>query len=130
MKNKKIILAAVALVAVIAIFAGVYVATRPATTQGAKAFTVTVVHGDGTTKEFSYNTDEEYLGDALLAEGLIEGEEGPYGLMISTVDGEQAVYETDGAYWALYIGGEYAMTGIDQTPVNDGGSFSLEYTIG
>lgn len=130
MKNKKIILAAVALVAVVAIFAGIYFATRPTTNQGTKTFTVTVVHGDGTSKDFTCHTDEEYLGQALLNDGLIQGEEGPYGLYINTVDGEDAVYETDGAYWSLYVGEEYAMQGIDLTPVNDGDAFKLVYTIG
>ena len=53
-----------------------------------------------------------------------------YGLMITTVDGEQAVYETDGAYWAFYVGDEYASLGVDQTPIADGDSFSLVYTVG
>lgn len=130
MKNKKLILAAVALVAVLAIFLGVYFATRPATAQGSKTFTVTVVHGDGTSKDFTYSTNEEYLGAVLQSEGLIEGEEGPYGMMINSVDGEKAVYEDNGAYWALFVGEEYAMQGIDLTPVNDGDTFRLEYTIG
>lgn len=130
MKNKKLIIAAIALVAVAAIFLGVFFATRPATSQGAKTFTVTVVHADGTSKDFTYNTDEEYLGTVLLAEGLIAGTEGSYGLMIDTVDGERAVWEENGAYWALYVGEEYAMTGADTTPVNDGDTFKLVYTLG
>lgn len=130
MKNKKLIIAAVAVVAVIAIFLGVYFATRPATTTGAKEFTVTVVHADGSATDFLYHTDEEYLGAALTAEGLIEGEEGPYGMYIQVVDGEKAVYEEDGAYWCLYVGEEYATQGIDLTPVNDGDRFQLVYTLG
>ena len=50
--------------------------------------------------------------------------------MISTVDGELADWNVDQGYWALYIGEEYATTGIDLTPIHDGDSFSLEYTIG
>ena len=72
-KNTKLIIGIVALVVVIAVLLGVYLATRPETTQGAKTFTVEVVHSDGTAKTFTYHTDEEYLGDVLLAEGLIEG---------------------------------------------------------
>ena len=130
MKNKKLILAVIALVAVIAIFAGVYFATRPDTAEGSKTFTVTVVHGDGTSKDFTYTTEEAYLGTVLLAEGLIEGDQGEYGLMINAVDGEVADWNENQSYWALYIGEEYAMTGVDQTPINDGDTFKLEYTIG
>ena len=78
----------------------------------------------------TYHTDAEYLGEVLLAEGLVEGDESEYGLMITTVDGEQAVYETDGAYWAFYVGDEYASLGVDQTPIAEGDSFSLVYTVG
>lgn len=130
MKNKKLIVAIVALVAVIAVLLGVYAMARPETAAGAKSITVTVVHKDGTSKDFTYNTDEEYLGPVLLAEGLVEGEEGPYGLVLYAVDGERAVWEENGAYWALYIGEEYATTGADSTPVTDGGSYKLEYTVG
>lgn len=130
MKNKKRILAVVALVAVVAVFLGIWLASRPETTQGAKTYTVTVVHADGTSKEFTYHTDEEFLGDALVDEGLIEGDITEYGLTVHTVDAEVASWEENGAYWALYIGEEYAMTGVSQTPVNDGDSFKWEYTVG
>lgn len=130
MKNKKIIIAAIALVAVIALMVGIYFATRPETSDGTKTFTVTVVHKDGTEKEFTYTTDEEYLGPVLLDEGLITGSEGPYGLMIEAVDGEAASWDENQSYWAFYVGEEYAVTGIDLTPVNDGDTFKLVYTIG
>lgn len=128
MKNKKLVFAAIALVAVVGVLVGVWMMNRPQTTEGTKAYTVTVVHADGSEKAFSYTTDEEYLGAALVAEGLISGDEGPYGLVIITVDGEDAVWEKDNAYWSLYVGDEYAVTGISETPVNDGDSFKLEYT--
>lgn len=130
MKNKKLVLIAVAVVAVIAILLGIYMVSRPETAAGAKEITVTVVHKDGTSKDFVYNTDEEYLGPVLLTEGLVEGEEGPYGLSISAVDGETADWNVDQSYWALFIGEEYATTGADATPVYDGSVFKLVYTIG
>ena len=90
--------------------------------------TVTVVHADGSSKEFTYETDQEFVGPVLVAAGLIQGNEGPYGLEITHVDGEQAIYDTDKAYWALYEGEEYALQGIDTTPVVDGGVYKLVYT--
>lgn len=130
MKNKKLILAVGALLLVIAIMIGVYVSTRPETTEGAKAITVTVIHKDGSEKVFEYSTGEEYLGPALLSEGLIEGEEGQYGLVINVVDGESADWNVDQSYWALYIGEEYATTGADGVVLTDGGTYKLVYTIG
>ena len=129
MKNKKLILGIVALVAVVGVMLGVYFATREDTVQGGKSITVEVVHGDGTTKTFTYSTDAEYLGEVLDAEGLVESEDGPYGMVINAVDGEQAIYEEDGAYWALYEGEDYAMQGADQTVIHDGDVFKLVYTL-
>ena len=128
MKAKKIILAVIAAVLVAALLVGGYFLTRPKTQAGAKTITVTVVHGDGSAKDFTYHTDEEFLGAVILAEGLAEGEDGPYGLYIKVVDGEKAVYEEDNAYWSLYIGEEAALTGADQTPAEDGGVYKLVYT--
>ena len=130
MKNKKMLVVVLALIVVMGAMFGLYMATRPETAAGAKTITVTVVHGDGNSKDFTYNTDEEFLGAVLLAEGLVEGEMGPYGLMISAVDGEEAVWEVNSAYWALFEGDEYATSGADSTPVYDGSTFKLEYTIG
>lgn len=130
MKNKKLILSIVAVVVVAVLALGLYFATRPTTSKGAKAFTVEVVHADGSSKEFKYNTDEEFLGAVLVSEGLVSGTDSEWGLMIDTVDGEKAVWDENGAYWALYIGEEYAQTGVDSTPVNDGDVFRLVYTIG
>lgn len=128
MKNKKQLLALVALVALVGILVGVWMMNRPETSEGTKAYTVTVVHSDGSEKVFEYKTDAEYLGDALVDAGLIAGEDSEFGLTVITVDGEDAVWDTDSAYWALYIGEEYANTGISSTPVGDGDSFRLEYT--
>ena len=130
MKNKKLIVIALALVVLMGALLGVYMATRPETAAGAKTITVTVVHADGSSKDFTYHTDEEYLGPVLTTEGLVVGEMGPYGLMISAVDGEEAVWEVNSAYWALFVGEEYATSGADTTPVYDGSAFKLEYTIG
>lgn len=128
MKNRKQMLILVALVLAVALMAGLYFATRPQTQAGEKTFTVTVVHKDGSTKVFTYTSEEEFVGAVVLAEGLVQGEVGDYGLMVETVDGETAIYEKDNAYWAWYVGEEYAITGIDQTPITDGGVYQLIYT--
>lgn len=102
--------------------------TSGETQSAMKAFTVTVVYADGSSKDFSYESDEEFVGPVLQAAGLIEGKVGQYGLEISHVDGIKAVYAEDGAYWAVYEGEEYAMQGIDTTPIVDGGVYKLVYT--
>ena len=127
MNNKKTILALVALVLVVGVFAGVWLATRPQSAEGMKNITVYIVHSDKTEKVLTYSTDKEYLGELLLAEGLIEGENGYY----TVVDGEEALWnETTQAYWNLLINGEYAMQGMDTTPLVDGDVYRVEYTLG
>ena len=50
--------------------------------------------------------------------------------MFHTVDGEKADWNVNQSYWAFYVGEEYASKGIYETPVTDGGSYKLVYTIG
>ncbi len=128
--NKKTIITAVALVAVIAILVGIYFVTRPETQQGAKAVTVIVVHKDGSEKVFQCRTDAEYLDTVLLDNEIVVGEMGDYGLYFLEADGEIADYNVDGGYWAILIGQEYATTGASGIPVTDGGEYSVVYTIG
>lgn len=130
MKNRKLWIMIAAVVAAAAVLAGVYFARKPNAAEGTKNITVTVVHQDGTEKTFQYTTEETYLGAVLLGEGLVEGENSTYGLMIHAVDGEKASWDENQSYWALYVGEEYAVTGADMTPLSDGGVYKLVYTIG
>ena len=126
--NKKRIIAIVAAVLVIALVATGCSVLRPATQEGMKSFTLTIVHKDGTSKDMNLKSDAEFLGAYLEEEGIIKGEEGQYGIFIKEVEGEKAVYEEDNAYWAFYEGEEYALKGIDQTPITDGAVYKLIYT--
>ncbi len=128
MKNKKLILAVIALAAVMAVFAGVYTATRPDTVDGEKTITVTVVHKDGSEKVFEVTTTEGKLAPALKAEGILPAEDGADG-MYNTVDGETADWDTDQSYWGFYIDGEYAVNGMNDTNITDGAQYRLEYTV-
>ena len=125
---KKILALALSLVMLLTLAA---CGAKPAENDGAvKSFSVTVVHADGTEKVLEYESAETNVGPVLEAAGLIKGNAGPYGMEITEVDGETAIYSTDGAYWAVYVGEEYAMSGIDTTPITDGGVYKLVYTRG
>lgn len=93
---------------------------------GQTQFAVEVTHLDGTVKNFTVNTDKKTVGEALIEVGLIEGENGPYGLMIMAVDGKTHKYEDGGKYWAFYINGEYAMSGVDSTDITAGAAYSFK----
>ncbi len=94
--------------------------------EGNVAFTFTVVDKEGNETQFEIHTDQETVGDALAELGLIAGEEGQYGLYVQTVNGITADYDKDGVYWAFYINGEYAQTGVDLTPITDGEHYSFK----
>ncbi|MBR3766676.1 MAG: DUF4430 domain-containing protein [Clostridia bacterium] len=95
--------------------------------EGEKTVYLSVITPEKTVK-FTVLTDKTVLGEALIDVNLIEGEEGPYGLYIKKVNGISAVYETDGAYWNVSIGGEASNTGIDGIKLADGGEYELTYT--
>lgn len=94
--------------------------------EGATVFVFTVVDAEGVEKFYEIHTDKTVVGDALLELGLIAGEAGEFGLYVKTVDGITIDYDTDGKYWAFYINGEYAMTGVDATSITEGESYSFK----
>ncbi len=123
-----VLLAALMLLSLCACAAAPAGETTAAAAAG-KSFTVTIVHQDGSEKIFSCKTQDKFLGDVLEAEGVIESEGADEG-MFHTVDGEKADWNENGSYWAFYEGEEYAMTGIYDTEIVDGGVYRLVYTVG
>lgn len=95
--------------------------------NGAKTITVEVKAGDDSVT-FTIKTDKTTVGDALIEHDLIAGEEGPYGLYVKAVNGITADFDVDQSYWAFYINGEIAMTGVDTTDITEGATYKLEYT--
>lgn len=94
--------------------------------SGSKQFTFTVVDKEKSETTFTVKSDKQTVGEALLDEKLIEGDESQYGLYVTKVNGIEAVYENDGTYWAFYINDEYAMTGVDSTDIVDGAKYSFK----
>lgn len=94
--------------------------------EGNIQFSFEVVDGDGNTTMFTVNTDKTTVGEALLDCSLIAGEDSEYGLYVKTVNGITADYDVDQTYWAFYIDGQYASTGVDQTEVVAGSTYSFK----
>ncbi len=94
--------------------------------EGSTRFYLEVVDKAGNIERFEINTDKETVGDALLELEIISGDKGAYGLYIKYVNGIRADYDKDGTYWAFYIDGEYAMSGVDTTKVEAGKTYSLK----
>ena len=120
-----IFVVAVILVAVAVIF---FFSSKGA--EGKKDISIEVVNSSEQSTVYDVSTEAEFLRGAMdEADGLeYSGEEGDYGLMVQTVNGELADYDTNGAYWSFYVNGEYCNYGIDSQPVNDGDKFQIVYT--
>ena len=95
--------------------------------NGAKTVTV-IVKAEDEQVTFTLKTDKDTVGEALLEHDLIAGEDSQYGMYIKSVNGIVADYDVNKAYWAFYIDGEYALSGVDTTEIVEGAKYSLEYT--
>lgn len=93
--------------------------------QGATAFAVEVTDNEGNKTTFTVNTDEKMVGAALQTLNLISGEKGDYGLYVKEVTGITTDYEKDGTYWAFYVEGQYALTGVDSTEAKAGAVYGF-----
>ena len=94
--------------------------------EGNVVFDFIVVDKDGNETKFKIHTDKDTVGAALLELGLIEGDDGDYGLYVKKVNGILADYDVDQTYWAFYINGEYAMSGVDKTSIEAGASYTFK----
>lgn len=132
-KNKKTFIAVFLFVLVIAVLGGVYYFTRPETVSGKKQIEIVVINKAGEETSYEVSTEAEYLLGVLedaKEQGLtFEGNEGDYGMMIDTVNGETAVYTDDGGYWGFSVNGAYCEYGVSEQPVVDGDKFEIKYTI-
>lgn len=96
---------------------------------GEKNFTLQVTHGDGTGQTFQVTTRKDTVGEALLDQELIAGEAGPYGLYVTTVDGETADSAKE-QWWCMTKDGASVNTGVDSTQVEDGATYEFTLTEG
>ncbi len=136
MKNKKIILGLGIFIALIAIMVGVWMGTRQKPVEEGektpvavgKEITIEIVNSQKESKSYELKTEAEYLQEAMdeaKEDGLTyEMENG----MILIVNGERANFQTDGAYWGIFVNGEYGSYGIAEQPVKDQDVFKIEYT--
>ena len=89
-------------------------------------FTFKVTDADGLETDFTISTDKKTVGEALLEENLIAGDDGKYGLYVKTVNGVTLDYDKDGMYWAFYENGQYASKGVESTEVTAGAEYAFK----
>ena len=89
-------------------------------------YTVITVDLDGNETQFDITSEKSIVGEELMNRGIVDGRMGSYGLFVQTVNGITLDYDKDGQYWAFYINGEYAITGLDQTNAEEGAVYTLK----
>lgn len=133
-KNRsRFLLCLAALCLVAAGFWLLYLNLRPSATQGSKTITLDVVYEDSSTETYTARTEAEYLEQAISdMEGItIDGTRSEqFGLMVLTVNGVEADYNKNGAYWSIYLDDTACNYGVSQQPVEDGQHYRLIYTAG
>ena len=93
----------------------------------AVTFTVTGADGESTVLTLDA-ADGEKLSDALAAAGVISAEEAAAGF-VTVVNGEEADYNADGAWWCLTdAAGEMTTVGVADIELHDGDSYAFTYT--
>ena len=92
-------------------------------------FLVEVVDDKGESTEFTVTTTARTLSAALLENGLVEGEEGAYGLYIEKVNGLEANYDVNQSYWAIWIEDEKSFYSASDITPEEGVRYKLVYTI-
>ena len=94
--------------------------------EGETVFYFIAVDLDGLMTKYEVHTNETTVGAALIGLELISGDMGEYGLYVKTVNGVTLDWDTHGKYWALYIGEEYALTGVDQVEIVPGTTYTFQ----
>lgn len=131
--NKKILLG-VGIVAALAILLGVlYFVFVPKAAEGTKAITIEVIDNEQKSTVYELNTDAQYLREAMdeaADKGFTySGSESEYGIMLESINGVTADYNADGAYWSIFVNGEYGNYGADTQVVTDRDAFQFVYTV-
>ena len=98
--------------------------------KGGKNISVEVIGNEKEAVRYELSTNQEYLLGALqeIEELEMESEDGPYGPMLLSINGEFAEFNTNGAYWAFYVNDGYCNYGVAEQPIEDGDAFQIVYT--
>ena len=128
MNKKAIRIIVVALVVLLAVALPLTGCKKKAPEPTGAKFTFEAYDLNGGVKTFDLTAKEgeENVGDVLVREELVSGDESQYGLYVKTVNGITLDYDKDKMYWAFYINGEYAMTGVDSTPIEEGAVYAFK----
>lgn len=129
--SRSTLLGAATAVMVLLLLLAAYMLLKPVPMEGSKAITIEVVYEDGSKDGYTCTTTAHFLKEALdaIPELTIEGTSTEdFGLMMITVNGIRADFQSDRAYWALLSNGTPSNYGISRQPVKDGELYQIVYT--
>ena len=129
MSKAKVFIAIAILLVLIAGFFTAYYFLRKTGEVGAKTIQVEVIADGASIENVSISTDAAYLREALEERGMIAGDESAFGLFVKTVSGRTA-NDDNQEWWSFSKSGEMLMTGVDDTPIEDGDSFEITLVVG
>ena len=89
--------------------------------EGSKSVSFTV-EAEGQKITITLKTDAASLGAAMYENGLVENAS-----FFSVLNGMEASWDKDQAYWAFYQGEDFMMHGIGDEPITDGASYRFVY---
>lgn len=100
--------------------------------EGAKTVSLYVTAAEKTII-LTVKTDAANLGEALLALGIVAGDESQYGLYVKTVNGMTADFDVDQTWWCFNKVAsdgtrEMMSVGVDGAEISGGESFELALT--
>ncbi len=124
MKKKILSVGAVLLCIILVSFALLYLFSGEDEVLSEKAEIEVLVTAGNYSETHTFETDSKYLGDALLENGLIKGEQGQYGLFITEVAGILADSSKE-EWWCLLINGESAEIGISSIEIIEDEKYEL-----
>lgn len=128
-EKKLMIIMGTILIGMIIIFSIVSLASRSRIQDGVKIVEIEVIHRDGSVKKLKYKTEQNYLGQVLKKEKLIDGLQNNFGTFITVVDGEMAD-EFKQEWWCVTSNGEMVMSTVDEIVLEKTNKFELTLTTG
>jgi len=96
--------------------------------EGENTFLFEVITEDDMSYFWVIHTDYTTVGEALLEHDLVSGEMSDLGLMVREVNGIVADFDDGGAWWALHINGELAMTGVMDVEIEPDTTYAFVFT--
>ena len=96
--------------------------------EGENSFLFEVVTDEDMSYFWVVHTNYTTVGGALLEHDLVRGDMTDFGLFVTEINGIVADFDDGGAWWALHIDGELAMTGVMDVEIEPDTTYAFVFT--